>query len=86
MKSMKELMLAFLQDIYYAERAGLRGMAKVAKAAGIRAYGEVYVDSGTKKEQAKSLTEEELTGISPSTEAYALLFARKIRGKLATTW
>ena len=33
MKSMKELMLAFLQDIYYAERAGLRGMAKVAKAA-----------------------------------------------------
>ena len=26
------------------------------------------------------------TGITPSTEAYALLFARKIRGKLATAW
>jgi len=28
----------------------------------------------------------ELTGITPSTEAYALLFARKIRERLATTW
>ena len=27
-----------------------------------------------------------MTGITPSTEPYALLFARKIRGKLATTW
>jgi ABC-type uncharacterized transport system involved in gliding motility auxiliary subunit len=35
---------------------------QVAKAAGIKAYGEIYVDSGTKKEQAKSLTEEEITG------------------------
>ena len=32
------------------------------------------------------VTEQELTGITPSTEPYALLFARKIRGKLATTW
>jgi PncC family amidohydrolase len=32
------------------------------------------------------VTEAELTGITPSTEPYALLFARKIRGKLATTW
>jgi nicotinamide mononucleotide (NMN) deamidase PncC len=32
------------------------------------------------------VTEQDLTGITPSTEAYALLFARKIRGKLATTW
>jgi PncC family amidohydrolase len=32
------------------------------------------------------VTDEELVGITPSTEAYALLFARKIRGKLATTW
>jgi nicotinamide-nucleotide amidase len=32
------------------------------------------------------VTETELTGITPSTEPYALLFARKIRGKLATTW
>jgi nicotinamide-nucleotide amidase len=32
------------------------------------------------------VSEQELTGVTPSTEAYALLFARKIRGKLATTW
>ncbi len=35
---------------------------QLAKAAGIRSYGQIYVDSGTKKEEAKSLTEEELTG------------------------
>ena len=33
-----------------------------------------------------AVTDQELAGITPSTEAYALLFARKIRGKLATTW
>src|SRR6185312_13235818 len=33
MKSMNDLMLHFLQDIYYAERLGIRAMAKVAKAA-----------------------------------------------------
>jgi nicotinamide-nucleotide amidase len=32
------------------------------------------------------VTEAELTGITPSTEAYAMLFARKIRERLATTW
>jgi PncC family amidohydrolase len=32
------------------------------------------------------VTEDELTGITPSTEPYALLFARKIRGKLNTSW
>src|ERR1051325_7217777 len=35
---------------------------QVAKAAGIRSYGQIIVDSGTKKEEAKSLTEEEITG------------------------
>ena len=35
---------------------------QVAKQAGIRAYGQIIVDSGTKKEEAKSLTEEEVTG------------------------
>src|SRR3984893_19493644 len=35
---------------------------QVAKAAGIRSYGQIFVDSGTKKEEAKSLTEEEITG------------------------
>ncbi len=32
------------------------------------------------------VTEAELTGITPSTEAYALLFARKIRERLQTAW
>ncbi len=31
MKSMNDLMLHFLQDIYYAEKLGIRGMAKMAK-------------------------------------------------------
>ena len=35
---------------------------QVAKVAGIRAYGQIIVDSGTKKEEAKSLSEEEITG------------------------
>jgi nicotinamide-nucleotide amidase len=33
-----------------------------------------------------AVTEAEMAGITPSTEAYAALFARKIRGKLATSW
>ena len=32
MKAMNELMLHFLQDIYYAEKLGVRSMAKMAKA------------------------------------------------------
>jgi nicotinamide-nucleotide amidase len=42
----------------------------------------------TRQSRAELLrvTEAELTGITPSTEAYALLFARKIRERLATTW
>jgi ABC-type uncharacterized transport system involved in gliding motility auxiliary subunit len=35
---------------------------QVAKAVGIRSYGQIMVNSGTKKEEAKSLTEEEITG------------------------
>src|SRR5229473_2076833 len=35
---------------------------QLARAAGIRSYGQIMVDSGTKKEEAKSLTEEEVTG------------------------
>src|SRR6266571_2138572 len=35
---------------------------QVAKAAGVRSYGQIMVDSGAKKEEAKSLTEEEVTG------------------------
>jgi len=35
---------------------------QLAKAAGVRTYGTIYVDSGLRKEEAKSLTEEDLTG------------------------
>src|SRR5204863_6211482 len=35
---------------------------QIVKAAGVRSYGQIMVDSGTKKEEAKSLTEEEITG------------------------
>ncbi|HUJ20385.1 MAG TPA: GldG family protein [Bryobacteraceae bacterium] len=34
----------------------------VAKAAGVRTYGTIFVDSGIRKEEAKSLTEEDITG------------------------
>ncbi|MGH7046310.1 MAG: CinA family protein [Stellaceae bacterium] len=42
----------------------------------------------TRQSRAELLgvTEAEMAGITPSTEPYALLFARKIRGKLATHW
>ncbi|MGH7116950.1 MAG: CinA family protein [Stellaceae bacterium] len=32
------------------------------------------------------VTEQDMAGITPSTEPYALLFARKVRAKLATSW
>jgi ABC-type uncharacterized transport system involved in gliding motility auxiliary subunit len=35
---------------------------QLAKAAGVRTYGTIYVDSGLRKEEAKSLTEEDVTG------------------------
>ncbi len=67
--------------------AGLLSAALLA-IPGASAYfmggGVVY----TRQSRAELLgvTEQELTGITPSTEPYALLFARKIRGKLATNW
>ena len=35
---------------------------QIAKAAGVRTYGTIFVDSGLRKEEAKSLTEEDITG------------------------
>jgi ABC-type uncharacterized transport system involved in gliding motility auxiliary subunit len=35
---------------------------QAAKAAGVRTYGTIYVDSGLRREEAKSLTEEDVTG------------------------
>jgi ABC-type uncharacterized transport system involved in gliding motility auxiliary subunit len=34
----------------------------IARAAGVRSYGSIYVEAGTRREEAKSLTEEEVTG------------------------
>jgi ABC-type uncharacterized transport system involved in gliding motility auxiliary subunit len=34
----------------------------VAKTAGVRSYGTIFIDTGTKREEAKSVTEEEVTG------------------------
>ena len=35
---------------------------QIAKAAGVRTYGTIYINSGVRKEEAKSLTEEDVTG------------------------
>jgi ABC-type uncharacterized transport system involved in gliding motility auxiliary subunit len=35
---------------------------QAAKAAGVRTYGTIYIDSGLRREEAKSLTEEDITG------------------------
>src|SRR5688572_28745988 len=35
---------------------------QIARAAGVRNYGSIYIDAGTRREEAKSLTEEEVTG------------------------
>lgn len=35
---------------------------QLAKAAGVRNYGAIYIETGAKREEAKSVTEEELTG------------------------
>src|SRR6266481_3880834 len=67
--------------------AGLISAALLA-IAGASAYflGGAVVYTRQSRTELLAVSEQELTGITPSTEAYALLFARKIRGKLATTW
>ncbi|MBV9860008.1 MAG: CinA family protein [Alphaproteobacteria bacterium] len=55
---------------------------------GASAYfmGGAVVYTRTSRAAVLGVSEEELAGIRPSTEAYALLFARKIREKLGTNW
>ncbi len=67
--------------------AGLLSAALLA-IPGASAYflGGAVVYTRQSRAELLAVTEQELTGITPSTEPYALLFARKIRGKLATTW
>ena len=70
--------------------AGLISAALLA-VAGASAYfmGGAVVYTRASRTELLQVTEEEfaaLTGITPSTEPYAMLFARKIRERLATTW
>jgi PncC family amidohydrolase len=74
-------------SIAESSTAGLVSAALLA-IPGASAYfiggGVVY----TRQSRAELLgvTEAEMTGITPSTEPYALLFARKVRGRLGTHW
>lgn len=67
--------------------AGLVSAALLA-IAGASAYfmGGAVVYTRASRTELLRVTEAELEGITPSTEAYALLFARKIKERLATTW
>jgi nicotinamide-nucleotide amidase len=66
------------------------GMVSAALLAigGASAYfiGGAVVYTRTSRTELLRVTEAELTGITPSTEAYARLFARKIRERLGTDW
>src|SRR5258705_3446033 len=74
-------------SIAESSTAGLISAALLA-IPGASAYflGGAVVYTRQSRTELLAVTEQELTGITPSTEAYALLFARKIRGRLATTW
>ena len=74
-------------SIAESSTAGLISAALLA-IGGASAYfmGGAVVYTRQSRSELLRVTETELTGITPSTEAYALLFARKIRERLATTW
>ena len=74
-------------SIAESSTAGLISAALLA-IPGASAYflGGAVVYTRQSRTELLAVTEQELTGITPSTEAYAMLFARKIRGKLATAW
>ena len=74
-------------SIAESSTAGLVSAALLA-VPGASAYflGGAVVYTRQSRTALLGVTEAELTGITPSTEAYALLFARKIRGQLNTSW
>jgi len=74
-------------SIAESSTAGLISAALLA-IGGASAYfmGGAVVYTRQSRSELLRVTEAELTGITPSTEAYALLFAGKIRERLATTW
>ena len=83
------LLIARSETISIAESstAGLVSAALLA-VPGASAYflGGAVVYTRQSRAELLGVTEAELVGITPSTEPYALLFARKIRGLLATSW
>jgi nicotinamide-nucleotide amidase len=74
-------------SIAESSTAGLISAALLA-IPGASAYfmGGAVVYTRQSRSELLRVTEAELTGITPSTEAYARLFARKIRERLGTTW
>ena len=74
-------------SIAESSTAGMISAALLA-IAGASAYfmGGAVVYTRQSRAALLAVTDQELTGITPSTETYALLFARKIKGKLETTW
>ena len=74
-------------SIAESSTAGMISAALLA-IAGASAYfmGGAVVYTRQSRAALLAVTEAEMAGITPSTETYALLFARKIRGKLATSW
>ncbi|MBV8778824.1 MAG: CinA family protein [Alphaproteobacteria bacterium] len=67
--------------------AGLLSAALLA-VPGASAYfmGGAVVYTRTSRAELLRVTEADLGGITPSTEVYAMLFARKIKERLGTTW
>jgi nicotinamide-nucleotide amidase len=67
--------------------AGLLSAALLA-VPGASAYfmGGAVVYTRTSRAELLRVTEADLVGITPSTEVYAMLFARKIKERLGTTW
>jgi nicotinamide-nucleotide amidase len=74
-------------SIAESSTAGLLSAALLA-IGGASAYfmGGTVVYTRTSRTELLGVMEADLTGITPSTEPYALLFARKIRERLQTTW
>ncbi len=74
-------------SIAESSTAGMISAALLA-IAGASAYfiGGAVVYTRQSRAALLAVTEAEMAGITPSTEPYALLFARKIRGKLGTSW
>ena len=74
-------------SIAESSTAGMVSAALLA-IAGASAYfmGGAVVYTRTSRTELLLVTEAELFGITPSTEAYALLFARKVKARLGTTW